>query len=170
MPSTKRTARGKKVGRPTLYTKALADTICRRISMGESLIRICRDEGMPDYSTVRRWLWEDDKRGFQAAYAKARAEQTEYWAEELLDIADDGTNDWVKNADPDNPGYRFNGEHFQRSRLRLDTRKWLHSKLAARKFGDRITVDTNINEGLSKEQLLDEAQRLGLTKEQLFGG
>lgn len=62
----------------------------------------------------------------------------EHWAEEIIEIADDGSNDWMERNDKDNPGFVANGEHIQRSRLRSDNRKWLLSKLAARKYGDKL--------------------------------
>ena len=56
-------------------------------------------------------------------------------ADETLEISDDGTNDWMK----DNEGYKVNGEHVARSRLRVDTRKWLLSKALPKIFGDKLT-------------------------------
>jgi len=62
-------------------------------------------------------------------------------ADEVMEIADDGTNDWIESNDPDNPGYRFNGEHYQRSRLRVDTRKWMLAKALPKIYGDKTQVD-----------------------------
>ena len=55
------------------------------------------------------------------------------------DIADNGENDYMKRSGKDQePGYVVNGEAIQRSRLRVDARKWLLSKLAPKKYGDKI--------------------------------
>lgn len=105
-------------GRPTDYTQALAEEICRRMALGESLRSICRDEEMPAESTVRMWAVAD-RSGFHAHYARARVSQMEALSEDLLEIADD------KTEDP------------QRARLRVDTRKWLMSKIAPKVYGDR---------------------------------
>lgn len=128
-----------KVGRPSMYSEDLANTICARISAGESLRQVCRDESMPCTSTVMKWAQEIPE--FTEHYAKARSMLLEHWAEDIVDISDDGSNDWMAANDPENPGYRLNGEHINRSRLRVDTRKWLLSKLAAKKYGERVAAE-----------------------------
>jgi hypothetical protein len=62
-------------------------------------------------------------------------------------IADDGRNDWMARKDPSNPGYELNGEHVQRSRLRLDARKWLTSKILPKQYGDRTEVEAYGKDG-----------------------
>jgi hypothetical protein len=132
-------------GRPSLYTPELAAIICDRLSSGESLRQVCRDESMPCTSTVLKWVREIEE--FSQQYAKARDALVEHWAEEIIEIADDGSNDWVQSQDENNPGYRVNGEHINRSRLRVDTRKWLLSKLAAKRYGDRISAEVSGPDG-----------------------
>lgn len=75
---------------------------------------------------------------FREQYMRARETQADVLAEEIVEIADDGRNDWMEINDPDNPGYKFNGEHSARSRLRVDARKWFASKVAPKKYGDKI--------------------------------
>lgn len=128
----------KKNGRPSKYTEKIAEEICTRIASGETVIRMCRDEHLPSEKTVYSWLMMDDKKAFLQNYEKARAIAAERMAEELIDIADNGTNDWMQAEDPDNPGYKYNGEHVQRSRLRVDTRKWAAARLLPKKYGDKI--------------------------------
>lgn len=96
---------------------------------------------MPHKATVFRWLADDAD--FRDLYARAKEASTEALAEELLDIADDGSNDWMERpgADGESLGWQLNGEHVQRSRLRVDTRKWLLAKLQPRKYGERQTVE-----------------------------
>lgn len=127
------------LGRPSKYSDELARGICERLSAGESLRAICRDEDMPAESTVRGWVI-DNREGFSAQYVRARDLGLDAMADELLDIADDGTNDWMERNSEDNPGWVVNGEHVQRSRLRLDVRKWYLSKLAAKKYGDKLAL------------------------------
>lgn len=126
------------MARPTKYTKNIGRKICSRIAEGESVRRIVKDKKMPASSTIYRWLLDDERKEFWEQYAKARNIQAEQMFEELLEIADDGSNDWMEKHDEDNAGYSFNGEHFQRSRLRIDTRKWFLSKIVPKKFGDKI--------------------------------
>lgn len=145
-----------KIGRPSLYSEPLASVICSRISAGESLRQVCRDESMPCTSTVMKWALEIPD--FSEQYAKARSMLLEHWAEDIVDISDDGTNDWVATNDPENPGYRLNGEHVNRSRLRVDTRKWLLSKLAAKKYGDRISAEVTGADGKDLIPEVDETE------------
>jgi hypothetical protein len=93
---------------------------------------------MPDCATVFRWIRV--KEGFREQYTRAKEESADALLEETLDIADDGSNDWMESNDPNNPGYRANGEHVQRSRLRVDTRKWAMSKLKPKKYGDKLDL------------------------------
>lgn len=123
-------------GRPSLYTPELADAICAEIVQGYSLRTICKAESMPCVATIFSWF--RTKPEFLEQYEKAKEAQADMLAEDLLDIADDGTNDWMEKYDKDGAaiGYQINGEHIQRSRLRVDTRKWIASKLKAKKYGD----------------------------------
>lgn len=124
-------------GRPTLYTQEIADRICDELAKGRTLRAVCRDEGMPPESTVRYWALRDIE-GFFAQYTEARQIGYFCMADEVLEIADDGQNDWMERHAEDNPGWQINGEHVQRSRLRLDTRKWLLSKALPKIFGDKL--------------------------------
>jgi hypothetical protein len=158
-----------KRGRPVKYNKVIADEICERLLDGESLREICSEEGFPPESTVRRWYVEDID-GFAAHYAKSREAGWLKMAEELADIADNGENDWMKSNDPENEGYKFNGEHYQRSRLRLDTRKWILSKMLPKIYGERThtTVEATVSKAkpVTDEQAMEEiaqlSQQLGM--------
>lgn len=136
------------MGRKTKYTKAVGDEICERLAAGESLRRICRDEGMPAQPTVTGWAI-DPNHPFADQYARARRVAYEAMADEVMDIADDGKNDFMESEDPDNPGYNVCGEAIQRSRLRVDTRKWFLGKVLPKIYGDKI--DHNHKVGLSDE-------------------
>ncbi len=127
----------KTVGRPTTFSKEIAETICARMAEGESLRSICRDHYMPHRSSVYQWLRKNA--AFADLYTRARERLVEHWADEILEIADDGTTDYVTKVGRNGTEYEsVDQEHIQRSRLRVDTRKWLMSKLAPRKYGDRV--------------------------------
>lgn len=126
------------MGRPSDFTHELAAKICERLQDGRTLREICRDEDMPDERTVRGWA-ASDREGFYPQYARAREIGYQSMADELLEIADDGKNDWMERQGEDGHStYVLNGEHVQRSRLRSDTRKWLLSKALPKIYGDRI--------------------------------
>lgn len=127
-------------GRPTDYTDEIAREICQQLAEGKSLREICRSSDMPQESTVRKWALED-RSGFYAHYAQAREIGYHAMADELLEIADDAQNDWMERNGEDASGWQINGDHVQRSRLRLDTRKWMLSKVLPKVYGDRIDVN-----------------------------
>jgi hypothetical protein len=130
------------LGRPTTYSPELALKICSRIAEGDSVRTIVRDEDMPSSSTIFRWLLDEDKKDFWEQYEKARNIQAELMFEELLEIADDGTNDWMERENKDGTTYyTINGEAMGRSRLRVDVRKWHLSKVLPKKFSDKSAVD-----------------------------
>lgn len=129
-----------KMGRPTTYTKKIAKEICDRIALGESVRNICADKKMPASSSIFRWLLDEDKKDFWEQYVRARNIQAELMFEELLDISDDGSNDYM-TITKGNTSYNIEDrEVTNRSKLRVDTRKWYLSKVLPKKFGDKLDV------------------------------
>jgi len=127
-------------GRPTTYNQATADLICLRMAEGETLRQVCRDKALPARSTVYRWLSKNPS--FSDQYARAREALVEHWADEILDIADDGTTDYVTRIGRNGTEYEaVDQEHIQRSRLRVDARRWLLSKLNPGQYGDHMEVE-----------------------------
>lgn len=124
-----------KIGRPSIYSQELADTICDRLADGESLRSICRDPAMPSKMTVWRWL--DSKPDFCAQYARARELQAENFFEEIVEIADDGSRDTYMKQNEDGSEYpAVDYDHIQRSKLRVDARKWVAARMAPKKYAD----------------------------------
>lgn len=134
------------MARPTLYTTELGEEICRRLAERQSLNAICKAEHMPAESTVRGWAL-DPKHPIAPGYAHARQVGYLGIADELLDIADDGTNDYVTKQNKDGSTFEaLNSEHVQRSKLRVDTRKWVLAKMLPKVFGDKV-----VNEHVGKD-------------------
>lgn len=115
-------------GRPCTFTQEMADHICSEMASGRSLRSICDDEGMPERRTVFRWLSKNDE--FRHQYARAQEDRAAALAEDILEIADEGSE----------------GDT-QRAKLRVDTRKWLMSKMAPKKYGDRTELDHVSSDG-----------------------
>lgn len=129
------------MARPPIFTKTLGTYICKRIAEGNSLRSIVKEEGMPSASSICRWLLDDTKKEFWEQYEKARNIQAELMFEELLDIADDGSNDFMERMSKEGEGYvTANPEAIGRSRLRVDTRKWYLSKVLPKKFGEKLDL------------------------------
>ena len=95
---------------------------------------------MPSVVTMFAWLKKYPE--FLKQYETAKEEQADALAEEMLDIADDGTNDWIERQGKDGDvSLALNTEHVQRSRLRVDTRKWIASKLKPKKYGEKVQTE-----------------------------
>jgi len=140
-------------GRPTDYTEELAAEICSRLATGDSMRKVCEADDMPSRQSI--FLWMRTYPEFSDQYAKAKVEGAESYSEEMFDIADDGRNDWMEQLDKEGNviGFKANGEAIQRSKLRVDTRKWYLSKIMPKKYGDKQQVEHSgvigLNEVLS---------------------
>ena len=127
------------MGRPSDYNLEVAQAICARMAAGETLLQICRDPAMPARSTA--YLWTIVHPEFSDMYARARKALYEHWADELVDIAEDGRNDWVERERKDGSKEMVcDREHIQRSTLRVDTRKWMLAKLQPKQYGDKLAL------------------------------
>ncbi len=146
-------AKPKKKGRPSLYTEALAANICRRLAEGETLRSVCRDKAMPDKATILRWLADKKKADFREQYVYAREMQADALFDEALEIADDASGDWSTDKDGKKV---LDHENIQRSRLRVDTRKWAAGKMAPKKYGDKLDLGGSI--GLRWEDALKDLE------------
>jgi len=136
-------------GRPEIYNEEVADKICTEISTStKSLRTICKEDNMPSVQTILKWLRENTN-GFLAQYERAKEEQADFMAEEMLEIADDGSNDFMTITKGDATYEVENKEVTSRSRLRVDTRKWLASKLKAKKYGDKIELGGQVQQKLT---------------------
>lgn len=133
--------------RPIGFSDELAIAICERLACGESLRKICLSDDMPAQSTVYKWLLDPERADFVEQYARARELQADTLFDECQDIADDGSNDYMGDDE------KYNGDAVQRSRLRIDTRKWMAGKLRPKKYGDKTLIgsdpDNPLPEGFS---------------------
>lgn len=132
-------AKGKRTGRPTVFTQHIADLICVRISEGESLKSITLDEEMPDRATVYRWLAADPV--FCDMYTRAREDQADTLADEIMAIADETPD---LNPILDKHGalieIQLHSAYLQWQKQRIDARKWTAMKLKPKKYGDRQII------------------------------
>ena len=123
-------------GRPTLFSDSLAAFICGRLAIGETLTEICRTPGLPSTATVYRWKRENPE--FCKDYALARVDQMEAWSDDIITISDDSSMDTVTKRDPKGREFEaIDHENIQRSRLMVETRKWIMAKIAPR-YADKI--------------------------------
>ena len=139
-------------GRPTTYNKDIAALICERVAThAVGLERLCKMyDDMPDKTTVNLWRYKHPE--FSASYAKAKLVQADLLAEEMMDIADDSARDTRLDSDGNE---LINSEFVARSRLKIDTRKFLAMKLLPKQYGNHAAEDKSPNETLV-EKLIDK--------------
>jgi hypothetical protein len=118
----------KKQGRPSAFTQEIADEICERLAHGETLRKMVLDDHMPASCMIYRWL--DNNESFREQYAQARVRQADYYAEMIIDES-------------------FGAHDAQIGRLRMDALKWASSKIAPKKYGDKIELESNNNQNLT---------------------
>lgn len=111
-----------KTGRPQSYTREIGDRVCQRIAGGESLRSISQDPQMPYRGTVIRWALSKDNAGFRHQFDTACQARAELWAEELVDLSDEA-------------------EDVQKTKLQIDTRKWVLSRVLSQRYGDKLAVE-----------------------------
>ena len=145
-------------GRPTMYTDDLANRICREIaSSTDGLKKICANN--PDFPVPKTiYEWRIDNRDFSDKYDAAKRLQADLLATEIMDIADDSTRDTITKINSVGEEYDvINSEWVARSRLRVDARKWIASKLLPKVYGDQNRIENLENEN---HELKAEMQRL----------
>lgn len=129
----------KPVGRPSMFTQDIANQICAGLMEGKSLRRVCLADNMPSRTTVFEWLAANKE--FADQYTRAREVQADVYAEDTIDIADDGSNDTYLDEDG-NP--RTDHDVIARSRLRVDARRWYAGKIRPKKYGDKVDVNHGV--------------------------
>lgn len=139
------------MARPSKYTKQLAVKICEEIATStKGLKTLCKENSdFPSYRVLRTWISKNEE--FQHLYEIAKVDQADFMADEMLEIADDSSNDFMENKEG---RIELKAENIQRSRLRIDTRKWIASKLKPKKYGDKLDVTTG-NESINNTPTLN---------------
>ncbi len=132
-------ATGKKVGRPTAYTQALAAEITDELANGRSLAQILSRPGMPSKQTVYSWLRTN--REFLDYYVHAREEQADFFADQCVEIAD-------ATVGMDSAGVAA-------ARVRIEARKWRASVMKPKVYGTKV-----VGEHLVKVSHETDAERI----------
>lgn len=131
------------MGAPTKYNQALADAICVRISQGESLRSIVKDEDMPSQRVV--YLWLQQKPDFLQQYTRAREEQADTLADEIVDIADERpeVNEVIDKKTGEVLSIDLSSAYIAWQKNRIEARKWTAMKLRPKKYGDKLELAGN---------------------------
>ena len=166
-------AKPSKAPKPTprrVFDQKVADLICMMLSEGMSLRQILKADKtgvLPAQSTVYEWLLRHPV--FAEQYARAREDQADTNADEILAIADEMPPEYT-----DEKGRTYLDQTFiQWQKTRIDARKWTAAKLKPRKYGDRVAVegveggaaikteDTNANKFLEVIRNMEMTKRAG---------
>lgn len=128
------------MARRSKFSQKFADAICARLSAGDSIRTICKDEDMPTQSTVYKWLAAEP--AFSEQYARARETQADCLADEILAISDETTMKVITEVDgkPVEKEVPIDAVGVARNRLRADSRKWYAGKVAPKKYGDKLAI------------------------------
>lgn len=144
-------------GRPSKFTEEIASRICERLSAGETLRAICRDENMPHEATVRSWALDvENKPDFSTQYAKAREIGYATLFDQLLEIADTPMPGVTVIEKPTGTETK-SGDMIEHRRLRVDTRKWMLAKALPKIYGDKQQIEHSGN----VNHTINEALTLG---------
>lgn len=135
-----------KMGRPSAYSKALANAICTRVAAGDSLRKIIEDEAMPSMSMVMRWLADEGNADFREQYARAREAQADLYFGQIIEIADTPqvgvkTKTIVGGGEKDKDKVETaQGDMIEHRRLQVDARKFVVARLAPKKYGEKLEL------------------------------
>lgn len=136
------------MGRHSTFTQELADEICERISNGENLRAICRDEHMPTWRTIYDWMGAHPD--FASAIARARELGADAIAESIVDIVDEQPS----RIYSENGGDRVDPGYVAWQKNRAEQRLKLLAKWQPKKYGDKIGVEHSGHiETLTDEQI-----------------
>jgi hypothetical protein len=146
------------MGAPTKYSQALADTICARLSQGESLRSIVKDDDMPSQRVV--YLWLQEKPDFLQQYTRAREEQADTLADEIVDIADERPeiNELIDKKTGEVLSIDLSPAYIAWQKNRIEARKWTAMKLRPKKYGDKLELGGDPNNPL-KIEVKNEAEQ-----------
>ena len=143
--ATKTNKASKAVGRPSGFSQDVADLICERLAEGESLRKICSNEDLPSITSVWRWL--NTREEFSKQYARAREEQAEFLADEIISIADE--------LMPVGIDGKIDSAAVNQARLKIDSRKWVASKLKPKRYGDSTTLKGDVDNPLKMDATIN---------------
>ncbi len=121
-----------------MFNQEIADEICRRLSLGETLRQICKTDDFPVHSEVCKW--QNDHPHFRDQYARARSEGLDLMAEQIIEIADTPHLGVKTKTLKDGSEEVTEGDMIEHRRLQVDARKWLLSKMRPEKYGDRTVL------------------------------
>lgn len=127
------------MGRPSTYSDAIADKICERIATSsDGLVKICEEVGI---TTETAYKWRGQFEKFADKYARARADQAQLLADEIVNISDETQVGEIVTKKGDGSIEIKRADMIEHRKLRIDARKWIASKLLPKKYGERVELE-----------------------------
>lgn len=126
-----------------MFNQEKADAVCARLVEGASLRKAAESQGVAPSSVLE---WVDRNPTFAEQYARARARGYQMLADEIIEISDDSSSD----VEETEHGPKVNAEVVARSRLRVDSRKWMLSKMLPKVYGDKIETTHELGESVGR--------------------
>ena len=123
-------------GRPTDYSEELGARICERLANGDALAAMCREDEMPSAASVYLWLIRHP--AFSEMYARAREDQADTLADQIIDIADTPVTGVKTKTNEKGEVETTEGDMIEHRRLQVDARKWVAAKLKPRKYSEKF--------------------------------
>lgn len=121
------------------FSQEIFDTICERISDGESVNSICSGDDMPSRTSFYDWIGRAKE--LADKYARATEVRADRVFDELLQIADTPLIGEKVKIDKDGKKEVQRGDMIEHRRLQVDARKWALARMSPRKYGDRLGLD-----------------------------
>lgn len=142
-----------KMGRPSKYSKELAERICKVVSANpKSLVELCNENtDFPCKDTIQDWRINNSE--FREMYLSAKMNQIETLVDYGLYVSRDKSGDVLRDNDDK---IIINSANVSRSKTEIDYIKWLAARLLPRLYGDKIQTETKVT--LSHEEALKEIE------------
>ena len=137
-----------KIGRPSKYTPELADEICQRLSNGEPLRQICRDDHMPAWQKIYEWMAKDEK--LSGFIARAREVGQDAIAEDIFSEMMQEPERILSEG-----GGRIDAGYVQLIKARADIKLKLLAKWNPKRYGDRVQVAGSKDEPMEVNARID---------------
>ncbi len=165
-----KTTKTKTPGRPTKFTPTLAESICERLSSGESLTSICAAAEIPKRTTVGKWQGQHDT--VATLYARARIAYADAIFDEAIEIADDSSGDWMTRTKNGEEVRVVDHENIQRARLRVETRLKAAAKINPAKYGEKLDLNmsgelnvSHLSDAKLNERIIGLLEKIGISGE-----
>lgn len=124
-----------------MFSQEKADRVCELLQDGKSLRAAAESLGLK-HSTIL--LWVKERKEFADQYTHAREIGYKLLADEILDISDE--KDVEIRYDGEETKLDLSATAIARNRLRVDTRKWMLSKMLPKVYGDKVEMNHGVQE------------------------